>query len=250
MKIKFLNKFLLGLCGLVGVACAKMPKPQIITPDVISAEEFVDLGLPSGLKWGKCNLGAAEPHLNGMNYAWGCTTAYVDFNSLSHEAYKALLLKEFPFEDESTKFVEYGEPGDTLRSYVAKGEMAGEPFPSRFDAAYMESDGSWFMPSADDFEELLANTTHTWASLGGRNGWLLSSIHNSASIFLPVSQIKFIEESGWRSEASYWTCQGALKEIEKGNLSSLAVILSFNDREISIRRYFRKTLMPIRPVSK
>lgn len=248
MKIKFLTKFLLGLCGLVGVACAKMPKPQIITPDVISAEEFVDLGLPSGLKWGSCNLGAAEPHLNGMNYAWGCTKAFQDFNSLSHEAYKSQLLNEFPFEDSKTEFKDYGEYGDTLRLYVAKGEMAGEAFPSRFDAAYRESGGSWFMPSADDFEELLANTTHKWASLEGKKGWLLTSVHNSAAIFLPVSQIKFEEIDGWHSDGSYWTSQGSINK-EDGD-PSRAVVLSFNAKEQTIRSYYRKTLMPVRPVSK
>ena len=35
--------------------------------------EYVDLGLPSGLKWAKCNLGASKPSDYGDYYAWGET---------------------------------------------------------------------------------------------------------------------------------------------------------------------------------
>ena len=35
--------------------------------------EYVDLGLPSGLKWAKCNLGASKPSDYGDLYAWGET---------------------------------------------------------------------------------------------------------------------------------------------------------------------------------
>ena len=33
--------------------------------------QAVDLGLPSGLKWANCNVGAAEPWEYGGYYAWG-----------------------------------------------------------------------------------------------------------------------------------------------------------------------------------
>ena len=38
-----------------------------------SPVEYVDLGLPSGLKWAKCNLGASKPSDYGEYYAWGET---------------------------------------------------------------------------------------------------------------------------------------------------------------------------------
>ena len=37
-------------------------------------EHFVDLGLPSGLKWAKCNLGAKTETDYGNYYMWGSTT--------------------------------------------------------------------------------------------------------------------------------------------------------------------------------
>lgn len=33
--------------------------------------EYVDLGLPSGIKWATCNIGAKTPEENGMYFSWG-----------------------------------------------------------------------------------------------------------------------------------------------------------------------------------
>lgn len=38
---------------------------------VINGHKFVDLGLPSGLLWAECNIGASEPEENGYSYRWG-----------------------------------------------------------------------------------------------------------------------------------------------------------------------------------
>ena len=38
--------------------------------------EYVDLGLPSGLKWAKCNIGAEKETDAGLYFAWGETTGY------------------------------------------------------------------------------------------------------------------------------------------------------------------------------
>ena len=32
--------------------------------------EYVDLGLPSGIKWATCNIGAKTPEENGMYFSW------------------------------------------------------------------------------------------------------------------------------------------------------------------------------------
>lgn len=37
----------------------------------INGYEYVDLGLPSGLKWATCNVGATAPDEYGEYYAWG-----------------------------------------------------------------------------------------------------------------------------------------------------------------------------------
>ena len=47
--------------------------------------EYVDLGLPNGLKWAACNLGATKLSESGGYYAWGETEPKNDY---SWETYK------------------------------------------------------------------------------------------------------------------------------------------------------------------
>ena len=43
--------------------------------------EAVDLGLPSGLKWAICNVGANSPEEYGNYYAWGETENKGDYTA-------------------------------------------------------------------------------------------------------------------------------------------------------------------------
>ena len=38
--------------------------------------EYVDLGLPSGLKWAKCNIGAEKESDYGLYFQWGDVVGY------------------------------------------------------------------------------------------------------------------------------------------------------------------------------
>ena len=46
----------------------------------VNGYEYVDLGLPSGLKWATCNVGAETPEEYGNYYAWGETQPAPGFN--------------------------------------------------------------------------------------------------------------------------------------------------------------------------
>ena len=50
--------------------------PYAKKDDVHNGHEFVDLGLPSGLLWATCNVGASSPEQAGLYFAWGETTGY------------------------------------------------------------------------------------------------------------------------------------------------------------------------------
>ena len=50
--------------------------------------EYVDLGLPSGNLWAKCNLGASAPEAYGDYYAWGETTPKQKYTYPNHKWYK------------------------------------------------------------------------------------------------------------------------------------------------------------------
>jgi hypothetical protein len=53
--------------------------------DPYNDHEYVDLGLPSGLKWATCNVGASYPEDLGDYYAWGETSTK---NSYVRTTYK------------------------------------------------------------------------------------------------------------------------------------------------------------------
>ena len=58
---------------------------DLICPDD-NHPHMIDLGLPSGLKWSCCNLGASKPEEYGSYYAWGetSTKTYYSLNNYEH----------------------------------------------------------------------------------------------------------------------------------------------------------------------
>lgn len=49
--------------------------------------ELIDLGLPSGTKWASCNIGANKPTEYGDYFAWGDTSAKIDYVGKTCETY-------------------------------------------------------------------------------------------------------------------------------------------------------------------
>ena len=122
--------------------------------DKINGHEYVDLGLPSGLKWATCNVGAKSPSEYGDYYAWGETTT-------------------------KTRYTE-----ENSKTYNKKiGEIRGN---ESYDAARVNWGGTWRMPTKAEFEELLNKCTWKWTSRGGNNGYNVTG-PNGNSIFLPAA---------------------------------------------------------------
>ena len=48
-----------------------------------NGHKYVDLGLPSGIKWATCNVGASAPEEFGGYYAWGETDEKDEFSTIS-----------------------------------------------------------------------------------------------------------------------------------------------------------------------
>ena len=75
-----MKRLVLFVMALVAVcimpSCEKDPKPGDIGNTVtgtLNGHDYVDLGLPSGILWATCNLGAEKPEDYGNYYAWGET---------------------------------------------------------------------------------------------------------------------------------------------------------------------------------
>lgn len=134
---------------------------------------WVDLGLPSGLLWASCNLGANAPEEYGNYYAWGETSPKDSYSwsSYSHCTGTASSL---------TKYCNnsiYGESGfsDGLTTLEAVD-----------DAATALLGNGARTPTKAEWEELLANTAIEWTSYNGEGGCRFTA-SNGNSIFLPAA---------------------------------------------------------------
>ena len=90
--------------------------------------EYVDLGLPSGLKWATCNVGASNPQDYGLYFAWGETTGY------------------------TAEQVKSGVRKFDSASYTASAISTNLTLEQ--DAAHVNLGGNWRMPTKAEFQEL------------------------------------------------------------------------------------------------
>ena len=134
---------------------------------------YVDLGLPSGLLWATCNVGAYTPEDCGDYFAWGETQpkAVYDWSTYQYcnGSHKTL-----------TKYcnnTSYGNGGytDDLTTLLPDD-----------DAATANWGEGWRMPTKAEWQELYTNTTCTWTMQNGVYGRLFTAT-NGNSIFLPAA---------------------------------------------------------------
>lgn len=154
---------------------------------------FVDLGLPSGIKWAIYNLGASAPEEIGLYFQWGDTAGYEDNST-----------KTFAWTD--YKWCPSGD-GATMTKYNSTDKIT--TLEAEDDAAVYILGGNWRMPTNSEYVELFDNCTATWTSQNGMNGLLLTSNvsgYTDKSIFFPAAG--YYNASGLNSKASqgaYWS---------------------------------------------
>jgi hypothetical protein len=109
--------------------------------------QMIDLGLPSGIKWADKNVGAETPQDNGLYFSWGNVDGHaVDENGNTTDGYSF---------DGSTY---YDTPG---------GQYTGSTLDAEHDAATVNMDSNWRMPTVDEITELIQNTDHYYIDLMG-----------------------------------------------------------------------------------
>ena len=139
--------------------------------DEARADTAVDLGLPSGLKWAKFNIGANAPEEHGGYFAWGETT---EKNVYSWGWYLC-------------QQSECGTSADPfIKNYHSAGTYILGP---AYDAAHIQWGGSWRMPTNEDLNELKENCSCEKTTVNGVSGYRYTG-WNGNSIFLPDGQIK------------------------------------------------------------
>ncbi|MBO5848484.1 MAG: DUF1566 domain-containing protein [Bacteroidales bacterium] len=188
----------------------------------INGHEYVDLGLPSGLLWATCNVGAETPEAYGNYYAWGETTTKTDYSSSTSAT--------------------YGLSYSTLQS---QGYIDGEGnLTAQYDAAAANWGGDWRMPTKTEMQELINNCTWTWTTQNGVNGCKVTSKTNGNSIFLPAAGYRggsSLYRDG--SLGSYWS------STPNESDSNYANYLNFDSGNHVMYSYGRRYGLSVRPVS-
>ena len=168
---------------------------NIFTPQKTGAPQFVDLGLPSGLKWAKCNVGAKKETDYGDYFMWG---------SIIPNTADACIWANAPFNNGSSSCNKtyFNSVKDTV---CPNGILAKE-----YDAAAQIMGDEWRMPTRDEFQELLDNTDNEWIedfNGTGANGWkFISKTDTSKYIFIPASGFRLDYNFYLRgSDGYYWS---------------------------------------------
>ena len=168
-------------------------------PDYGQAPEgakAIDLGLPSGTMWANMNVGAESPQEAGLYFAWGETEGYngdaSDGHSFNWTNYKWMTegqaswkyINKYQLDDHQTDACWYVYDWDIVDyKFVGDGKSVLAP---EDDAAHVNWGGDWCMPTNEDIQELLANTTTEWTTALGMVGCKFTSKTNGNSIFLPA----------------------------------------------------------------
>lgn len=202
---------------------------SFVAPPVETKHDYVDLGLPSGLKWATCNIGANQPFGYGDLFAWGETVSKDEFNWKSYEFVKdgfsaASYITKYTVDDGYESGIWYSEGnfvGDSLYILLPEDDVA----------SVIWGDG-WRMPTKAELLELIDNCTWKWTKsyngtgVAGRIG---ISKNNGNTIFLPAagySSVKYARTEYFNEEGCYWS-----SELRTGN-SKLAWYLLFSEGRI------------------
>ena len=139
---------------------------------------YVDLGLPSGLKWAKCNVGAKKETDYGYYFQWGDIEDKSNADC-SWESYK-YCNGSFDTLTKYNIFPLFGEKPDD------KTKLDSED-----DTARVHMGGDWRMPTQTEIQELLENTENEWifdyngTGVSGRK--FTSKTDTSKYIFFPAA---------------------------------------------------------------
>ena len=181
--------------------------------------EYVDLGLPSGIKWAKCDLGETSPEKYGDKYAWGETwTKTTDTDKYYY--YTDIVEGQYTKYDSRDK-----------RYFLEKED----------DVAYLRLGEGWRTPTCNEMQELIDNCTVTESTLNGRPGVMFVSKINNNYIFFAYWGIGVAISSRWSSAvvASDPT-RAKYLNIERDDKTGKIVVRTDNLK--------RKIVLPIRPV--
>ena len=185
------------------------PRTLTMTENITLTAEFdyayVDLGLPSGLKWATCNVGADSVHHYGNYYAWGEVEPkeVYDFSTYKWmtsgmSSWKGI--NKYTIDDGQTSGVWY----DSEKNFIGDNKTTLE---KEDDAAAVNMGGKWRMPTLEEQKELIDECTWKWTNDyngTGVAGRIVTSKTNDNHIFFPAAGYR--RNSGLDAAGSYGHC--------------------------------------------
>ena len=195
-------------------------EPEETISGTENGHDWVDLGLPSGLKWATCNVGANSPEEYGDYFAWGETTTKSDYSSSNCPTY-----------------------GLGISQLQSQGYIDSEGnLTSQYDAATANWGGNWRMPTKAEQKELINNCTWIWTTQNGVNGYNVEG-PNGNSIFLPVAGYR-LRSSLYKAGSGgyYWS------STPEEDYDYLAYYLYFGSDDLYMASYGRDKGLSVRPI--
>ena len=142
------------------------PEKEIGVKGLLS---YVDLGLPSGTLWAKCNLGAEKETDFGLFYQWGDTQGYDDDTKHSF----------------SWNACKWGAWNKLTKYNKTDGKRVLD---NEDDPVYTATGGEMVSPSKNQLQELIDHTKHEWTEIDGINGMkFINKDDDSKYIFIPAA---------------------------------------------------------------
>ena len=175
------------------------------TPNPYNGHEWVDLGLPSGLRWATCNVGATKPEEYGNYYAWGEVEPKEVYDWSTYKWMTSGMsswtgINKYTYADgqnEDYDVVWYDNSGNFIgdnKTILDKED----------DAAAVNMGGSWRMPTRAEQDELRTECTWTWTTLNDVNGYNVEG-PNGNSIFLPAADWRYGSDLSSAGSGDYWS---------------------------------------------
>ena len=219
--------------------------------DPYNGHEYVDLGLPSGLKWATCNIGASVPEDRGDYFSWAEIETKPVYNEDTYkwgqEGQSLRYITKYTVADNQKECIWYdggifmGDNGDG----VEHADYASYNYED--DPARQIWKGAWRTPTKEDFDELLNNTDSAWTDNyngSGFMGYVLTSKSDATkSIFFRAAHFAFGSALYGPTTGTYWA-----SGVNPTDCSQ-AWTLWFSPTVIHMSADFRMYGQPVRPVA-
>ena len=183
--------------------------------------EYVDLGLPSGIKWAKCDLGGTSPEKYGDDYSWGETWTK---NWYDYYYFTDIVEGQYTKYDSRDK-----------RFFLEKED----------DVAYLRLGEGWRYPTWNEMQELIDNCTVTESTLNGVLGVMFISKKNNNYIFF-----RYYYYYSPLNKSYSWLWTSAVVESDPTRAKCLYFERSNETGKIVVKRdnIKRDSRLPVRPV--